>query len=67
LTGRYLYGDLCSGEITTIAIAGGAVTASGPLGLVVPALTSFGMDALRRVYATSGSGEVYRLDPKQAS
>ena len=64
LTGRYLYGDLCSGEITTIAIEGGAVTASALLGLVVPGLTSFGVDALRRVYATSGGGEVYRLDPK---
>ena len=64
LTGRYFYGDLCTGAITTIAIEGGAVTASAPLGLVVPALTSFGVDALRRVYATSGSGEVYRLDPK---
>jgi glucose/arabinose dehydrogenase len=64
VTGRYLYGDLCSGEITTIAIEGGAVTASGLLGLVVPGLTSFGVDALRRVYAMSGSGDVYRLDPR---
>ena len=66
LTGRYLYGDLCSGEITTIAIEGGAVTASGLLGLVVPGLTSFGVDGLRRVYVMSGSGEVYRLDPDEA-
>ncbi len=29
LTGRYLYGDLCSGEITTIAIEGGAAYGLG--------------------------------------
>jgi len=66
LVGRYLYGDLCTGKITAISTESGTVTASGVLGLVVPALTSFGLDGARRVYVTSGSGEVYRLDPKPA-
>jgi glucose/arabinose dehydrogenase len=66
LWGRYLYGDLCTGKVTAVAIEAGRVTTPGDLGLVVPALTSFGMDASGRVYVTSGDGGVYRLDPTPA-
>ena len=66
LAGRYLYGDFCTGAITTIVVAEGRVTDSGSLGLVVPALASFGVDALGRVYVMSLSGDVYRLDPRPA-
>jgi glucose/arabinose dehydrogenase len=65
LAGRYLYGDLCTGRITAVAIQGSKVTAVGDLGLEVPTLTSFGVDALGRVYVTSGAGDVYRLDPTE--
>ena len=63
LAGRYLYGDFCGGKIEAVEVAGGKVTASDDLGLVVPELTSFGTDGVGRVYATSLTGAVYRLDP----
>jgi glucose/arabinose dehydrogenase len=64
LAGRYLYGDFCSGKITAIAVESGRVTASGDLGLVVPELTSFGVDGLGRIYLASLRGEIFRVDPK---
>ena len=67
LAGRYLYGDFCAGTITAIAVQSGKVTTSGDLGVTVPELTSFGVDALARVYALSLTGDVYRLDPKASA
>jgi glucose/arabinose dehydrogenase len=64
LSGRYVYGDLCTGVITAITVADGRLTDSGELGLVVPELASFGVDGLGRVYVMSLSGGVYRLDPR---
>jgi hypothetical protein len=66
LVGRYLYGDLCTGTITALDVAAGRVIGSGELGLVVPALASFGVDALARTYVMSFNGDVYRLDPRPA-
>jgi glucose/arabinose dehydrogenase len=66
LSGRYLYGDLCTGVITTIAVADGRITAAGELGLVVPQLSSFGVDGFGRTYVMSLRGDVYRLDPRPA-
>jgi len=43
------------------------VTTSGDLGVTVPELTSFGVDAVARVYALSLTGDVYRLDPKAST
>jgi glucose/arabinose dehydrogenase len=63
LSGRYLSGDLCGGRITAVTMSGGTVTAVDDLGLDVPGLTSFGVDALDRVYVTSATGNVFRLDP----
>jgi len=65
LSGRYLYGDLCTGVITAIAIADSRITASGELGLVVPELSSFGVDGSGRIYVMSLRGDVYRLDPQR--
>ncbi len=64
LTGRYLYGDFCSGRITAVVVEDGRVTSTGDLGLVVPELTSFGVDGLGRIYVMSLRGDVYRLDPR---
>jgi len=64
LAGRYLYGDFCSGKITALTVERGRVTVSDGLGLVVPELTSFGVDDARRVYVMSLRGDVYRLDPR---
>ena len=63
LVGRFLYGDLCTGKITAAAIENERVTATDDLGLSVPSLSSFGLDAVGRVYVTSDAGPVYRLDP----
>jgi glucose/arabinose dehydrogenase len=64
LAGRYLYGDLCTGRITAVSVDEGRFVSSEDLGLVVPGLSSFGVDGRGRVYATSLAGPVYRLDPR---
>jgi glucose/arabinose dehydrogenase len=66
LEGRYLYGDFCLGRVTALELDadGAAVLHSDDLGLDVPGLTSFGVDAAARVYATTIGGDVYRLDPR---
>ena len=67
LGGRYLYGDYCLGRITGVSLEGGRVATSGDLGLEIPELTSFGVDGLDRIYVTSLTGAVYRLDAKRAT
>ena len=67
LDGRYLHGDFCSGKITAVELDGDDVASSGDLGVVVPELTSFGVDGLARVYLMSLRGDVFRLDPKRAT
>ena len=66
LAGKFLYGDLCTGKVSAATIEAGRVTGTDELGLEVPMLTSFGVDAARRVYVTSGTGAVFRLDPRPA-
>ena len=66
LAGRYLYGDFCSGKITAIEIVNARVVDSDELDVTVSRLTSFGVDGGGRVYATSLSGDVYRLDPQKS-
>lgn len=67
LSGRYLYGDFCSGKLTAVELEGDEVASSRELGVVVPELTSFGVDGLGRVYVMSLRGDVFRLDPKRAT
>lgn len=61
LYGRYVYGDLCTGEIRsqfpTLPFAGGDRSE----GLEVENLNSFGEDSCGRLYAISGNGPVYRI------
>jgi glucose/arabinose dehydrogenase len=64
LEGRYLYADFCLGRITAVAVQGGRVADSDDLDVVVPRLSSFGMDSRGSVYVTSLGGDVFRLDPK---
>jgi glucose/arabinose dehydrogenase len=64
LATRYLYGDHCSGVLTVVTVENGRATATDNLGLVVPELTSFGLDGNGRVYAMSLRGDVFRLDPR---
>ncbi len=65
LYGRYLYGDYCQGELRSFIPArrGGDARDDRPLGVDVPALSSFGEDAAGHIYATSLNGPVYRLAP----
>ena len=59
--GRYVYGDLCSGQLWSARFAGGALSDDRPLGQSVFYLDSFGMDARGRLYAVSFGGDVYRF------
>ena len=62
LYGRYLYGDYCAGELRSFtARPGRRAQDDRPLGLHVPALSSFGEDDAGHVYATSLEGGVYQL------
>ena len=64
LYGRYVYGDLCLGELRSFTPEPGRQAADDvALGLDVESLSSFGEDADGNVYAMSISGPVYRLDP----
>ena len=63
LAGRFLFGDYCTGVVEADQIEGGQVVDRDSLGVIVPELSSFGVDALGRVYLTSTAGPVYRLDP----
>jgi hypothetical protein len=62
LRGRYVYGDYCDGKLMSARLRPGRVSGRA-LNLTVPALTSFGIDQARHVYALSLNGPVYRLDP----
>ncbi len=64
LRGRYLYGDLCVGELRSFpARPDRTATDDRALGVDVPQLSSFGEDSRGRIYATSLDGPVYRLEP----
>ncbi len=56
--GRYVFGDYCRGVVQTARLPGGKARDSA---LKVKSLSSFGVDARQRVYATSLDGPVYRL------
>jgi glucose/arabinose dehydrogenase len=63
LDGRYVYGDLCKGELRSVRLAPGSASGDAAIpGLPkVQQLSSFGEDALGRVYVVSLTGPVYRL------
>lgn len=64
LRGRYLYADLCEGQVR--ALTPGLKRARGDrkLGLRVESPSSFGEDQRRQLYVTSLEGPVYRLVPR---
>jgi Glucose / Sorbosone dehydrogenase len=61
LSGRYVYGDVCSAPLWSVVLATPDGRDDRQTGLGVPSLFSFGEDACGRVYALSGTGPVYRL------
>ena len=63
LTGAYLFGDYCGGQVRALTLAGGKVAEHRALGLQADGLASFGEDHQGEVYALSLSGGVFRIDP----
>lgn len=66
LYGRYVYGDLCVGELRSFALEDPAATDRSE-GLEVANLNSFGEDSCGRLYAVSGDGPVYRVAGEPSS
>lgn len=60
LYGRYVYGDLCSGEIRSFALSS-PYASDRPTGFELTNLNSFGEDSCGRLYAVSGNGAVDRI------
>ncbi len=62
LYGRYIYGDFCKGQLRSVKLSQSRATGDRALPLkTVSGLSSFGQDALGRVYVVSLNGPVYRL------
>ena len=61
LTGRYVYSDNCNPVIYSARLTSKGASGNRATGLKLTGLSSFGEDALGRVYATSLNGGVYRL------
>jgi hypothetical protein len=63
LTGRYVYSDLCDSRIRVVTLRDGRLSHGTPLALrpKLEQVSSFGQDALGRIYVTSILGPVYRI------
>jgi glucose/arabinose dehydrogenase len=61
LYGRYLYADLCAGELRSLNLGLPRASDDRSEGLSVPTVSSFGEDADSRIYVASLDGPVYRL------
>ncbi len=61
LDGRYLYSDLCSGEIRSFALQGTKAVGDKPTGLETQSPTSFGTDNAGHIYVTSINGDVFQI------
>jgi glucose/arabinose dehydrogenase len=64
LRGRYVYADLCEGELRSLLPRLGGTRGDRKLGLSVSTPSSFGEDTQGRIYVTSLDGPVYRLVPR---
>jgi glucose/arabinose dehydrogenase len=64
LYGRYVYADLCEGQLRSLVPHLGRTSGDRKLGLDVGSPTSFGEDDRHRVYVCSQEGAVYRLVPR---
>ncbi|MFY9580930.1 MAG: PQQ-dependent sugar dehydrogenase [Gaiellaceae bacterium] len=60
-TGRYFFGDWCSGTIWSLRIEAGRAVDLRKEAAQVSRLTSFGEDAAGELYAVSGGGRIYRV------
>jgi len=64
LYGRYLYADLCEGQLRSLVPHLGKASGDRKLGLAVSSPSSFGEDTRGRIYVCSLDGPVYRLVPR---
>ena len=61
LTGRYVYGDYCSGTVWSLRVRDGKAADERKESFMIPGLTSFGEDARGGLYAVSENGTLYRI------
>ena len=61
LTGRYLHADNCNPAIYSARLSSDGASGNRSTGLRLSGVSSFGEDALGRVYVTSLNGGVYRF------
>jgi glucose/arabinose dehydrogenase len=61
---RYVYADLCEGQLRSLAPHLERAGDDRRIGLTVESPTSFGEDSAHRIYVASGSGPVFRLVQK---
>lgn len=64
LRGRYVYADLCEGQLRSLVPHLKRASDDRKLGLQVPSPSSFGEDQQHRLYVASLEGPVYRLVPR---
>jgi glucose/arabinose dehydrogenase len=64
LYGRYVYADLCEGQLRTLVPHRKRASNDRKLGLRVSSPSSFGEDDQHRLYVVSLEGPVYRLVPR---
>jgi glucose/arabinose dehydrogenase len=64
LRGRYVYADLCEGQLRSLVPHLKRASGDRKLGLRVSSPSSFGEDQQHRLYVTSLEGPVYRLVPR---
>ncbi len=64
LDGRYVYADLCEGELRSLVPHLHGASGDRKLGLGVSTPSSFGEDDRGRIYVCSLDGPVYRLVPR---
>lgn len=64
LYGRYVYADLCEGQLRSLVPHLGRAAHDRKLGLAVPLPSSFGEDDRGHLYVCSLEGPVYRLVPR---
>jgi glucose/arabinose dehydrogenase len=68
LEGRYIYGDLCTGDVRTFVphVGSQKATRDRTTGIVLPSLSGFGQGFDGVIYLAQISGEVWRLAPPSA-
>ena len=65
LRGRYVYADLCEGQLRSLVPHLGRASDDRKLGVAIETPTSFGEDDAGHLYVASQNGPVYRLVPKR--